>query len=231
MKNAEALRNANIPFGFHPTFSPNSDIYYNVKLMEEMKTSFGFGFTISTRDKSKENTDFTNTNWEKTKKDFKNIADFYFERILEKQTVYCNNILNSLYKIDDKIGKNYSCSSGVSTLSILPDGNILPCQNFQNHPECIVGNIKKEFTNSKISSANVNEISDCNSCWVKFLCGGSCYFSKYEENNNFIDPIPSSCELTRLFWETMLNLYVRLQDENLLNDFLSNNYSSFILNV
>lgn len=140
-------------------------------------------------------------------------------------------IINSLYKIEGKLGKVVNCTSGVSTLSILPNGSILSCQNFQNHPECIIGDIENEFTKSTITATNVNDISECNNCWAKFLCGGCCYFAKYEENGNFIKPVSSSCELTKLFWESMIQLYSRLLENDLLKDYLVNYDSSFRIDV
>lgn len=231
MKNAKLLKAAKIPFNFRPTFSVDTNIYENIKQMEELEIPFGFGFTLNTKNKSKEITDFKYSNWGKIKKNHVDIVEYFYNKIKSREMIYCSNIINSLYKIEGKLGKNINCTSGASTLSILPNGNILPCQNFQNHPECIVGDIENEFVKSAITATNVNDIAECNNCWAKFLCGGCCYFAKYEENGNFIEPVQSSCELTKLFWESMLQLYSRLIENDLLKDYLENYDSSFRIDV
>jgi radical SAM additional 4Fe4S-binding domain len=231
MKNAMTLKDAGVLFNFRPTFSVDTEIFKNIKTMEDLKIPFGFGFTLNTIDKSKEITDFEYSNWNEIRESFNMIVDFFYCKIVNKETVYCMNIINSLYILDGKLGKNINCTSGLSTLSVLPDGSLLSCQNFQNHPECIIGEINSEFVESTISAISVNEISECNNCWTKFLCGGSCYFAKYEENGNMVDPVLSSCELTRLYWESILKLYSNLQEINPVNTYLANYNSTFKINV
>lgn len=231
INNAMLLKSKNIPFNFRPTFSVETNIFENIIHMEHLKIPFGFGFTLNTKGKSKEITDFGNSNWDSIIEDLNKIVDLYYTKICNNETIHCLNIINSILRIEGKLGKNINCTSGISTLSILPNGKILSCQNFQNHPECIVGDINANYTSSFIKAINVDTISECTNCWVKYLCGGCCYFAKYEENGNFSDPISSTCKLTRLFWEAMLKLHIKLNKKDIITKFLEDYSTTYKFEV
>jgi uncharacterized protein len=157
----------------------------------------------------------------KLEKRFEEMNKFYFNKFLNKDLIYCQNIISCLNRIHNRLGKTFVCSAGKETLAVLPNGDILPCQNFQCYLETISGNVNDSFFEGSFSALHINELPQCQTCWVKYLCGGGCYYEKYVEHQNITDPVASKCKLTQLQWLYMLKLYVSLEKHGIfvnLND-------------
>ena len=47
----------------------------------------------------------------------------------------------------------------------------------------------------------------------KRRCGG-CYYEKYIENGNFLEPTKGKCEVLKIVWEYMIKLYILSESSN-----------------
>lgn len=106
-----------------------------------------------------------------------------------------NNTVKKLNKA------RFSCGAGKSTCSIDPYGNVFPCQSL-HYPEFNMGNLKtSDLISLKHIGApgtclkDVNELSVCSKCKVKYICGGGCLATGYSLYGHKLDRNHLSCHL------------------------------------
>ena len=120
-----------------------------------------------------------------------------FESILRM-----GNITSQAARIHNRILKNRYCNAGKSLTSISAKGKLFPCHRFTDMDgfemgsldSPIMSNGSKAHTSLPIISESgtlrVKEIQTdtlfsrdqtrtCSSCWLKYQCGGGCYYTNY----------------------------------------------------
>jgi len=218
LKSLHFLKKHQVPFMIHSTFTPNIDFFEAVSELESLKISYGYGLSIDVKDASKEITSFEKIDIEHLRNGYQKIVDLYYDKLKNDEKVYCQNIMNTLVKVKDRVGKEYGCTAGDTMISVLPDGEILSCQNFQKMNEYYEGNIENfNLDHVKIKAHHVDDSETCNECWIKYLCGGGCFYEKCLENKSVFKPSKSKCEVLKIQTEYFLKLYVRLEEENLID--------------
>jgi uncharacterized protein len=156
----------------------------------------------------------------------------YYDKIRNNEKIYCQNVINGLLKIKNRVGKIVGCTAGDTMISVMPDGEILSCQNFQKVTECYEGNIgdfKQE--DIKMRAHSIDESDICSECWMKYLCGGGCFYEKYLETDSVITPLASKCEVLKIQTEYFLKLYARIEEDNLIEQFaknIGNDYQMYV---
>ncbi len=108
----------------------------------------------------------------------------------------------------------YRCDAGRSKFSILPNGDIYPCDYFSIFPEKKMGNIRTGISdNSKLEWLNVKciDLDDCKNCWCRYVCGGGCYFGRYL-NNGYAEPI--ECQMHKFFVEEVVKMIYTISKSN-----------------
>ncbi|OFX26465.1 MAG: hypothetical protein A2041_00565 [Bacteroidetes bacterium GWA2_31_9b] len=136
------------------------------------------------------------------------------------------NIMPSLESFLESLGSNeaiydlttffkrLNCGAGVGLISIDPEGNCYPCQNL-HYDKFNCGNILnksyKEILDSEVinlfrSDLIVENISTCNECKLRYICGGGCRAASYRLEGK-IDAFP----------EVMCSYYKSLAKHKLIN--------------
>jgi len=220
IKNIDKLKKADINFELRATISSDANLFDTIKFLENKKISFGFGLTMNTKNRDKNITEFEQDSITKLRKEYTAIVDYYYEKINNNEKIYCQNIMSSLTSIETRQGKVVNCTASRNTISIDANGEVLPCQNFQNYPEIHKQSILS--VNSTIKpvfiAPNVEDLIDCNTCFAKYFCAGGCFFEKYNNNSDINIPPSSKCVVTKIQWEYMFKLYVKLQNSDLLKE-------------
>lgn len=144
---------------------------------------------------------------------YKELIDFITQEVLNNKWKYVipiidqNNILGQIM-INMILRKKiiYRCDAGKSKISILPNGDIYPCDFFSIIPEAKMGNIydgidrnkRKEWFNSTYLS-----YEECKTCWARFLCAGGCYYSRYLNGKK---PDFVECSLSKFIGEQVAGM-------------------------
>lgn len=89
--------------------------------------------------------------------------------------------------INADLGCTLSCGAGKSTVSIASDGTIYPCHMFVGKKNFSMGNSLYDDIQGVINSPqsnpfypiNVDCVSSCHQCHVRYICGGGCRFRAY----------------------------------------------------
>ncbi len=85
---------------------------------------------------------------------------------------------------------------------------------------------KKVIDKDKIISNNfyakhVNDYNSCKTCYIKYLCGGSCFAIKYLENGNTDTVSEYLCKYYKIYWDNLIRMYIEIYpfitDNNNLN--------------
>lgn len=81
----------------------------------------------------------------------------------------------------------------------------------------IIGNIKSGIVKSKQEDyfkLTIFDRAPCNSCWVRFICGGDCYHNSYLANSNCKTPDVLFCSITKYIVEQAIFHINDLQKNN-----------------
>ncbi len=140
-------------------------------------------------------------------------ADTYFNLLRERSELEEANL-----KVPDFLTKCATyCGAIKSIVNIMPNGDVYPCPNLID-PVWRMGNIRQtgltdildqSAVAKMIISRDVRGVAGCNSCRIRFICGGGCmanaYISSGDINNK--DPL---CEL----YDTVLSKQLEKWDVN-----------------
>lgn len=155
------------------------------------------------------------------KENYTKFFDFIINEIIENNWKYViplldpNNtvgqiILNIL--LHNKI--LYRCNAGRSKFSILPNGDIYPCDYFSIFHETKMGNVRtgisKEMKAEWLDKKSIS-FEECKNCWCRYVCGGSCYFGRYL-NNGKAEPI--ECEMQKFLVEEVSRMIYTISKSN-----------------
>lgn len=136
-------------------------------------------------------------------------------RILTNEPVYCYNITSALTRLHFQSAKRIICCAGWTAITVNPDGSIYSCQNLSSIPEASIGNLNSGIENAKLltlHAVDVNTASSCQSCWLRYLCGGGCIAEKYVVARDTFSPVESRCFLKKVQWKNYLQLCQKLQN-------------------
>lgn len=152
---------------------------------------------------------------------YKELVDFIKDELINNRWKYILPIINSadflgslLIRLLLKQKTIYRCDAGKSRYSILPNGEIYPCDYFSMLPEFKMGTLELGLDDSKnkywreISCLNVKKCSDC---WARFICSGTCYYTMILNNG---EPDEFECEIKKYLIEQLVGLIYSIREEN-----------------
>ena len=117
---------------------------------------------------------------------------------------------------------NRPCGAANSYMAVSPDGSLFPCHRIMSEKYCM-GNvhdmIRGRDLDQTIQQTFHSETTairqSCRDCWVRNLCGGTCYAHGIDIDYGISKPNPVDCELLKLRAELAVALLVeeRLADK------------------
>ncbi|NCA75979.1 MAG: 4Fe-4S cluster-binding domain-containing protein [Alphaproteobacteria bacterium] len=221
LKNLKTLKINNVGFEFKVTFdSENRNLIDSFIFLENLEKPFSYSFTINSKYKSSSLTNYNKDKVESINRQFDKIYDYYYEKIVNNKKIYCVNIINSLSKIHNRIGKNYICTSGKNTITVNRDGSVFSCQNLVNYPETSIGSVMSDFSpinHAKFQALDVDFLNECMKCWLRYLCSGGCYAEKYIENKSIKKTIPLKCKMIENYWLHIIRFYLKITSRKDIN--------------
>lgn len=116
------------------------------------------------------------------------------------------------------------CHGGKTFFAVAVDGAIYFCSSLADSPEFKMGDV---FTGLDVQiqdqineTFQVDNRTDCRTCWARNLCGGGCLFDARTATGDSMKPNPISCEQIRYRYELAMEmgLEIHSRDETLLQE-------------
>lgn len=105
---------------------------------------------------------------------------------------------------------NKGCGVGKGIISIGADGTIYPCQML-HCDELSLGNLLYDDLNEVLNSNKnifkniyVDNLTECNECKFKYICGGGCRASSYYQHKDVLHP-EVSCKQAKIHFQDLID--------------------------
>lgn len=100
-------------------------------------------------------------------------------------------------------------------LVIDSDGTIYNCLYFCGDKQNTLGNIYKTSNIQKNSVPYITQRTHCNSCWARYMCGGTCYYTSYKENKTYTQINKTECMLNKYICERSVKLLIFIKENQI----------------
>jgi uncharacterized protein len=161
--------------------------------------------------------EFTEKNIDKLIKGYED----YFQ-LLEKQFLKGNfdllyilkhdYALRPLWKLILKFRTNIRCIWGSTHIVLDAEGNFYPCDSVIGNKEYSVGNVIDGINWERFhSDFSCQKRKPCQSCWASGICGGTCYVSGINIDDNPLSVDPVECRLNIFLVERNIKMLSKLQ--------------------
>jgi uncharacterized protein len=191
---------------------PYSRIYMTVNpdtlpyFYESVKYFFdkGFKYVLTSLNYA---ADWTDTDLEHLKTEYKKLAKLYEEMILQERKFYFSPFeMKIATHIKGEDALCYRCSFGERQLSIAPNGDIYPCIQFVqdtavNKEEYCIGNVfdgLNEIKRTELHLRSRKRFEACDKCVFKHRCNNNCSCLNWQATGNINRITPFLCESERI---------------------------------
>lgn len=221
-------------------FNTNKELSRNIKnlwncavvtssthsLIDIMRNSYQLGFKNLQMKIVWSNDNSIRLSEENTIKLYDELTQYLFELIKESKLDEFLSICNEndtygkiLLRIIIQSGVTRRCNAGVNKFSISPEGKLYPCDSFLGIDDYCVGDIYKGLNSvySEFNNLRNDSIEKCSVCWIKYLCGGDCYYNSYLNSGSFRVPDDKVCfimkEISQMCIALVVDLYFSFPQE------------------
>lgn len=111
----------------------------------------------------------------------------------------------------------YPCRAGEVCVAVSPDRKVHGCALLLHSPELAYCDLGDEIPPEIIAEhcrRHVDRIPECAACWLRYQCGGPCYFRAYRDTGDIYKPGRGNCDFYRGIAEIALRMVVRLWNES-----------------
>ena len=130
-----------------------------------------------------------------------------FKKLYEQE-----DTVDTLYHLlPRKLKKKYNCGAGTEILSIMPDGEVYPCDALINPKFSCGSALEKELNDIYLNSSilhtlrnlTVEQLSPCDTCIYRYICGGGCIGEAVAQWNR-VSIFQRDCEFLKKFYEEFM---------------------------
>jgi uncharacterized protein len=142
-----------------------------------------------------------------------------FERLVKKERLdlakKMTMTMSMLQKIHYGSIRFLVCGVGRNAYAIDINGDIYPCHRFVSNKEFKLGDIFNgvKNRNSFINKVLVLNHRQCNNCWAKNLCLGSCPHENLMATGSIQQSSDQNCNLIKSMYEEAIKVYLNLTEE------------------
>ena len=113
---------------------------------------------------------------------------------------FVSGLLEKIVRI--RAGNRFArpCGAGSTTIAINSLGEIFPCVAFADHKDFSMGRVGANCClplQETLVPSEVDDLLPCNSCWLRYDCGGGCYATHYSTTGHIQKPHPQYCRNMR----------------------------------
>ena len=118
----------------------------------------------------------------------------------------------------------HGCHGGKTFFAVAVDGAIYFCSSLADSPEFKMGDVfsglDAQIQDRINETFQVDNRTDCSTCWARNLCGGGCLFDARTATGDSMKPNPVSCEQIRYRYELAMEMGLEIQnrDETILRE-------------
>ena len=143
---------------------------------------------------------------------FDNLLKYYINKITNREEL-CNKLIGELANyLRFRIKTNISCGAGFNYFTITANQDIFSCPHLMNDIKYAIGNTTEGVKNkSELTPVKTDNISECENCWLRYLCNGGCFAQKISVGKNNVTSMnENECNLEKLKWEFYIKLYYHI---------------------
>ena len=99
-------------------------------------------------------------------------------------------------------------------IAVNEGGDLFSCMNYTSINKTNIGNLNTGINLDKYKhyGAHNIDVTECNKCNIRHLCGGGCSAEKYTETGNPILNIEGKCNIEKVAWSSYLELYQKIKN-------------------
>jgi uncharacterized protein len=150
--------------------------------------------------------------------EFERAADYYLETALAGGYYGFTNVTNLLKQFHDGVSKAYPCGAGMQMTAGDPDGNLFLCHRMVGRSDSAIGRLAEGIDTEKqaefLTQVNLLNREPCQSCWIRYMCSGGCYYQSVLHYNDHARPYLPKCDWLRRWFHKNLEIYVTLLEKN-----------------
>jgi uncharacterized protein len=214
MENISLLKDNHIATNLRATFNPKVQHLVSIfDFFERIALPYTYSFTINSDYKANAaDTYFPEDQLQIIDEELKKVMDYFVAKIVNRETVFCTEIIRTLNTIKQKQIRTHSCEAGRSSLTVDETGAYFICQNSLPYKQTSIGNVNEGIDKEalqKFRSKELKEVSGCTHCTIRNLCVGGCEVERIHA------PAVSrkqTCQLARIEWENILYAYSRIME-------------------
>lgn len=218
MKNINFLKENNIGFEVRATMvNTNPYIVKTFDFFEKLQIPFNIVFAYDSENKTnRQITTYDNKILKNIEKQLDKLLVYYIEKF-QRNEKSLNVFFNSIAEVlRFRINKSTICSAGINYHTIMANGDIYACAHLMNDEIYKIGNIYSGYNeNIKCFPVPIEQIQDCQSCWIKNICLGGCPAQKIssgKQNTTSMDS--NNCELEKIKIKFYIKLYYHVTKIN-----------------
>jgi len=211
LENIQLLKEKNIGFELRATLVNNNPyIVETFDFFENLHIPFNIVFAYNSENKTNDQLNTYNAKIiYQIEKQLDALLNYYVDKFKKNEKSF-NVFFNSIAEIlRFRINKSTVCSAGIYYHTIMSNGDIYTCAHLMNDNRYKIGNIRSGYnSNSTYFPIPIQQISDCQNCWIKNICLGGCPSQKIsmgKKNNTAMDH--NICELEKMKTIFYIKLY------------------------
>lgn len=160
----------------------------------------------------------SNDDLNKMLKQFVEVSEVYVEHALKNEYLGFSNLTNLLKELHNGENKSYGCGAGLGFFAVSPDGGLYLCHRFNEDERFKMGNIYDGLDRKKqkqlLEELHVENKQSCQSCSLKNICTGGCYYEALERHRDYRKPNMHYCNWMHEWTTIGLKAFVRISEEN-----------------
>lgn len=149
---------------------------------------------------------------------FEEISNIYVNYAIQNEYLGFSNLTNLLRELHNGENKAYGCGAGLGFFAVSPDGSLYLCHRFNEDERFKMGDIYEGVNRIKqkqmLAELHVDNKASCQSCSLKHICSGGCYYEAMERQGDFRKPNAHYCNWMHDWITIGLKAYVRIAEEN-----------------
>ena len=128
-------------------------------------------------------------------------------------------IKDDLEKLSQQTFRTHFCKAAKQYVAVDTDGRLYPCHRYIGNPLYSIGDIVSGFntTRNRYINSDIFSKKRCESCWIRYLCGGGCDNEAEMLNGDITIPVAIKCEIRKRMLHEALVLYLKLREEGMEN--------------
>lgn len=223
MECVKRLKKYDVKFNLRATFNSKTIHLAEIfRFFEDLEVFYSFAFAVGAKEKKRDDTNFNDEDIIRLDSELKAVMEFLLSKLANGNPIYCSDFHKKMGALRNKDIKLHGCEAGRRSFIVDESGTYYTCQNMLPFTETAVGDVYKGMDSDKVDkfySKQVEDLSVCNQCWAKYLCGGGCEVEKYFFDCNMND-FTQRCKVTQLEWKHFISAYIKWN--NMINNKLNN---------